>query len=136
MAVAECCIGLQEMTADAACEALKGDQQGTSTVRRSAIQQLRSVAGLCNAGEFDAATMDLPLAQRKIHGDATDQAILRFSEGMGPISELKRTWNTKFNLAFNSKNKFMIRVLGLTNRENLENALPFGTAAIFEPGDM
>ncbi len=136
MVVTDCVAGLQAMEADRARDAVvagraKGAGQGSS-----AVDQLRSIAGLCNAGEFDAATQHLPLATRKIHGDATDQAILRFAENLGPVSELKRCWSTKFNLAFNSKNKFMIRVLGCTNTEGLDVALPRGIASIFEPGDM
>ncbi|KAK4222517.1 hypothetical protein QBC38DRAFT_80396 [Podospora fimiseda] len=127
MVVTDCAIGGQIFTADI----LSGMVSSSS-----AFDQLRSVAGLCNAGEFDAATRNLPLADRKIHGDSTDQAVLRFAESLGSVAELKRCWATKFNLAFNSKNKFMIRVLGFTHPDGLSLALPGGTAAIFEPGDM
>ncbi|KAL2135335.1 hypothetical protein VTI74DRAFT_8988 [Chaetomium olivicolor] len=134
MVVTDCAVGLQTMDADRARDTLVADRaRGGNS---NALDQLRTIAGLCNAGEFDAATMHLPIASRKVHGDATDQAILRFAEHLGPISELKRCWATKYNLAFNSKNKFMIRVLGSTNPEGLSTALPSGTAAIFEPGDM
>jgi sodium/potassium-transporting ATPase subunit alpha len=54
--------------------------EGTTNV----IHQLRSLADLCNAGEFDAPTNHLPLSERKITGDATDQAVLRLSESLGP----------------------------------------------------
>ncbi|KAK3937704.1 putative type IIC NA+/K+/H+-transporting ATPase [Diplogelasinospora grovesii] len=130
MVVTDCAVGCEKMTADAARDTLVADRGS------NAINQLRTVAGLCNAGEFDASTKHLPLAHRKIHGDATDQAILRFAESLGPVAELKRSWNTKFNLAFNSKNKFMIRVLGMSNADGPAVALPTGTAAIFEPRDM
>jgi sodium/potassium-transporting ATPase subunit alpha len=96
---------------------------------------VRTVAGLCNAGEFDAATKHLPISERKIHGDATDQAILRFSETLGPVSELKSCWKTRFELAFNSKNKYMIRILSLAHPDGLQYAIPTDTAAIFQPGD-
>jgi sodium/potassium-transporting ATPase subunit alpha len=127
MVVTDYSIGLQTAEADRA----KAANQASSP-----IDQLWSLAGLCNAAEFDAVTQHLPIASRKVHGDATDQAILRFAESVGPISELKRCWSTKFNLAFNSKNKFMIRVLGSTNPEGLGVALSRGTAAIFEPSDL
>ncbi|KAK9481100.1 Na,H/K antiporter P-type ATPase [Lipomyces japonicus] len=70
-------------------------------------------AMLCNSGEFDSKTSGMPLADRKITGDATDQAILRFSETLGPVADIRALWTTRFELAFNSKNKFMIRVLSL-----------------------
>ncbi len=124
------------MSADEARDFLVADRNTEPELAGNAIDQLRTIAGLCNAGEFDAATSHLPLPLRKIHGDATDQAILRFAEGLGPVSELKQCWSTKFNLAFNSKNKFMIRVLGLTKHEGLATAVPLGTAAVFELRDL
>jgi sodium/potassium-transporting ATPase subunit alpha len=136
MVVTDCAVGLQPMAADRARDSLVTDRAKVGNQGSNAIEQLRSIAGLCNAGEFDAATQNLPLATRKIHGDATDQAILRFAESLGTVSELKRCWATKFNLAFNSKNKFMIRVLACVNTEGLGVALPRGTAAVFEPSDM
>ena len=95
------------------------------------IDQLRAVAGLCNAGEFDVASEHLPLNERKINGDATDQAILRFSESIGPLSDLRRMWKKNFELAFNSNNKFMIRVLALAEQEGLNVALPAQEAQEF-----
>jgi len=101
----------------------------------NAVAQLRSVAGLCNSGEFDAATNHLPLYERKINGDATDQAILRLSESLGPVSELHQMWKKTFELAFNSKNKYMIRMLKLVQKEGLDFALPSPEAATFRPED-
>jgi len=134
MVVTECAIGTQKMVAEATRDALVLNRH--SSPRNNAIDQLRAVAGLCNAGQFDAATMRLPLHERVIHGDATDQAILRFSESLGPVDELKRLWQTKYELAFNSKNKYMIRVLGLAHPDGLDLALPEDAAAAFQPGDM
>lgn len=85
--------------------------------KASAIHQLRAVAGLCNAAEFDATTMNLPIHERKVIGDATDQAILRFSEGLGPVSELRSMWKKTYDLVFNSKNKFMVRTFSLVGGE-------------------
>ncbi|KAK0727570.1 hypothetical protein B0T26DRAFT_738235 [Lasiosphaeria miniovina] len=136
MLVTDCAIGGRQMSADEARDTLVADRTAEGGMASNALDQLRSVSGLCNAGEFDATTKHLPLAHRKIHGDATDQAILRFSESLGPVSQLKNCWATKFDLAFNSKNKFMIRVLGYTSPDGLSLAVPNATAAIFEPGDM
>lgn len=73
-----------------------------------AVSKLATATGLCNAGQFDAATAALPLEQRKINGDATDQAALRFSESLLSTEELYKKWNKVYELAFNSKNKFML----------------------------
>lgn len=101
----------------------------------NAVDQLRAVAGLCNSGEFDAATSNLPLHERKINGDATDQAVLRFSESLGPVLELRQMWKKTFELAFNSKNKYMIRTFELAEKEGLDFALPSTEAASFRPED-
>ncbi|PSN70416.1 calcium ATPase [Corynespora cassiicola Philippines] len=88
-----------------------------SKKREDVIDQLRTLAGLCNSGEFDAATMHLPVSERKINGDATDQAVLRLSESLGSVSELRYSWRKVFEIAFNSKNKFMIRLMTPTNQD-------------------
>ncbi|KAF2110504.1 hypothetical protein BDV96DRAFT_528108 [Lophiotrema nucula] len=78
--------------------------------REDVMDQVRIVSGLCNSGEFDASTMHMSLHQRKINGDATDQAALRLSESLGSVAELRQSWKKSFEIAFNSKNKFMIRL--------------------------
>lgn len=93
------------MTPQGACDEMLR-LQGPGNI----IGQLRDVAGLCNASEFDASSVHLPLDERKINGDATDQAVLRLSELLGPAAEFRRMWRKRFDRAFNSKNKFMIRV--------------------------
>ena len=105
---------------------------GEKSSINSHIDQLRVVAGLCNAGEFDVATQHLPLSERKVNGDATDQAILRFSESLGTVSDIRRMWKKTFELAFNSNNKFMIRVLALTDQDGLNVALPGPEAQKFD----
>jgi sodium/potassium-transporting ATPase subunit alpha len=145
MIVTDCAAGAQRMTADIARDTLIGerhirsaDKPSSASGSAKAIEQLHVVAGLCNAGEFDATTRAFPLADRKIHGDATDQAILRFAESLGSVSELRGSWTIKFNLAFNSKNKFMIRVLAPSRADAtvLDMAVPADTAAIWEAGDL
>lgn len=92
-----------------------------SKKREDIINQVRIVAGLCNSGEFDAATMHLPISDRRINGDATDQAILRLSESLGSVAELRRDWKKVFEMAFNSKNKFMIRLMTPANQNPTSN---------------
>ncbi|KAL2873818.1 hypothetical protein SGCOL_011047 [Colletotrichum sp. CLE4] len=134
MIVTECAIGTMKMTADGARDKIAVDRHNHPN--NNSLEQLRALAGLCNAGQFDAATVRLPLHERVIHGDATDQAILRFSESLGQTAELRRCWQTKYELAFNSKNKYMIRVLGMSHPDGLSLALPSDTASVFQPGDV
>jgi len=101
----------------------------------NAVDQLRLIAGLCNSGEFDASTANLPLHERKIHGDATDQAVLRLSESLGSVQDLKALWKNTFELAFSSKNKFMIRTLSLVEENGLE-CMPNVEAKRFQSDDL
>lgn len=75
---------------------------------KEVLEQLHVVAGLCNAAQFDATTLMLPVSERKINGDATDTAILRFAEELGPVMDLTANWKKVFDLPFNSKNKYMV----------------------------
>ncbi|KAF2692005.1 calcium ATPase [Lentithecium fluviatile CBS 122367] len=85
--------------------------------RQDVMDELRLLAGLCNSGEFDAATMHLPVSERKINGDATDQAVLRLAENLGSVAELRRDWRKVFEIAFNSKNKFMVRLMSPASQD-------------------
>lgn len=134
MVVTECAIGNKRMTADEARDNMVLNHH--TNPKNNCLSQLRAIAGLCNAGHFDAATLNLPLHERVIHGDATDQAILRFSESLGEVAELRRCWKAKYELAFNSKNKYMIKAFALANQEALSVALPSDTAAVFSPADV
>jgi sodium/potassium-transporting ATPase subunit alpha len=115
MFVTECSVGTKKMSAQEACDFMIKNEEPNNS-----IFQLQAIAGLCNASEFDAATYHLPLSERKIAGDATDQAVFRFSESLGPVRELQLLWRRTFELAFNSKNKFMIRTLALAEPAGLE----------------
>lgn len=75
---------------------------------KDGLDQLQFIGGLCNAAQFDASTNGLPVAQRKINGDATDAAILRFCEELGNVSAVTANWKMVFDLPFNSKNKYMV----------------------------
>ena len=101
----------------------------------NAIAQLRALSGLCNAGQFDASTLHLPLHEQRINGDATDQAILRFSESLGPVTKLHEMWKKTFELAFNSKNKYMIRTYELVEQDGLRLAVSSQEASQFRPED-
>jgi sodium/potassium-transporting ATPase subunit alpha len=70
-----------------------------------AWQQLWHAAALCCAAQFDSSTAHLPLSERLILGDATDQATLRFAETLGPVKSLEATWKQDMEIPFNSKNK-------------------------------
>ncbi|KAF3927124.1 hypothetical protein AA313_de0209440 [Arthrobotrys entomopaga] len=135
MFVTECSVGAEKYAMDDAKSEMirqeKRDADHKVTVPGNALSQLRAVAGLCNAGEFDAATMNLPIHQRKINGDATDQAILRFSETLGSVQDLRAAWRKEYELAFNSTNKFMIKLMSVREESAIHTVLPEGEAGAF-----
>src|ERR1700761_1203771 len=87
------------------------------------IVELAEISGLCNEGEFDAATNNLPLEQRRVFGNVTDQAILRFAERIHPVSDARNEWKIIYRVPFNSKNKFMINVIQRATIEKVESSL-------------
>lgn len=105
MTVTDVLVGLTEKTTDQARREHDNNRQS-----RVSLDQLRVVAAINNAGEFDPTTMQLPVMERKVMADATDAAVLRFSESIVPVPESRSLWRTRFDLAFNSKNKFALRV--------------------------
>lgn len=78
-----------------------------------AFEQVQFVGAVCNAAVFDAATMSLAVAERRIFGDATDSAVLRMAEQIKSVQETTRPWDTEYRLNFNSKNKFMLQLVAL-----------------------
>ncbi|KAI1642738.1 calcium ATPase [Daldinia loculata] len=136
MTVTECTIGTHTITVEGA-----EDELDTSTAPAVAgmvttgVDQVCAIAGLCNAAEFDAATMDLPIEQRRVFGDATDQAVLRFSERFGSVQQLRQSWQKTYELAFNSKNKFMVRTFSMFRKDCLKATLSEAEAEDFHSGD-
>ena len=113
MAVSDCLIGSEEVPAAAAVGVVHMAQKNNDpTYFAAALKQLAELGGICNAGEFDAATLHLPKDQRKVMGDATDSAILRFAEQLVSVNNTREKWKRIYKVAFNSKNKFMIQVIG------------------------
>ena len=131
MTASDCCIGIKTMSPAEALSELNTREDKGST-GPSMIKQLRAVSAICNAGEFDVTTIHQPLADRIIIGDATDQAVLRFSESLGAAQVTRGLWRKRFDLAFNSKNKFMIRVHSLVDPKGVEDALPVLEGSIFD----
>jgi sodium/potassium-transporting ATPase subunit alpha len=116
MAVSDCMIGTEEMPPNAASGIVLLNQKSEQPERfAKALADLAETCAICNAGEFDAATNHLPIDQRKVLGDATDSAILRFSESLVPVAATREKCKRIYKVAFNSKNKFMIQVVGLAD---------------------
>ena len=136
MTVTDCLIGIRQMTPEAMRDLMAHPVGSVSGGSNSPMDQLRAIAGLCNSGEFDPSQGNVPLKDRKIIGDATDQSILRFAESLGPVSELRNFWKKQFEVAFNSKNKFMLKAFSPAERTGLSIALSAKETRDWKDGDM
>ncbi|EFR00901.1 hypothetical protein MGYG_03904 [Nannizzia gypsea CBS 118893] len=121
MFVTDCFAGGHEYRADDVKKFL-GTKCDSSDSYNNALERTQILGALCNAAEIDASTLKFPAQSMKIHGDPTDQAILRFSESLEPTKELKTKWKKIFEIAFSSKNKFMIRIMKFMPSVNTEKA--------------
>lgn len=80
-----------------------------------ALQDLHTVARLCNGAKFeDAEGAHLkPVEERVIKGDATDTAIFRFAETLPGFDckALTQSYDQLFEIPFNSRNKWMLSLV-------------------------
>ncbi|KAJ3285625.1 hypothetical protein HK104_009401 [Borealophlyctis nickersoniae] len=88
-------------------EEASGDVDGVP-----ALGELHLVARLCNDAVF--VESEGPVDSRKVNGDPTDTAILRFTESFPEIQSIITTHDKLFQIPFNSKNKWMLTVVRST----------------------
>lgn len=74
------------------------------------VRKLHAAAALCNDATFDPTTLGLPPPDRKVQGNATDAAVLRFTAGAEAVVDSVRAeaGPRVFQVPFNSKNKWML----------------------------
>lgn len=82
-----------------------------SEVSRENLIQVAAVAGICNAAVF---TEDKETGIPEILGDATDAALLSFSNDITPVKDLGNIWQEVHKINFNSKTKFMLKLSRLS----------------------
>ncbi|KAF9952914.1 hypothetical protein BGZ72_005843 [Mortierella alpina] len=75
-----------------------------------ALRQLQLAALLCNNAKFDAESVHLPVSERKVLGDATDSALLRFASQVSDTTVFSKCFERKHEIPFNSRNKWMMTV--------------------------
>jgi sodium/potassium-transporting ATPase subunit alpha len=100
MTVVNACVLDDQFTALEARDAMISESS-----RSQAVRELAAIAGICNGATFDQAELNEPLEVRKINGDATDTAILRFAEMLRPVVDSKNDWVELYGTSFNSKSK-------------------------------
>jgi sodium/potassium-transporting ATPase subunit alpha len=84
-----------------------------------AFAEMVRVCAMCNRATFDASTVNLPIAQRKTIGDASDSGILRFAEEFISCSEQRAKHPLLLEVPFNSKNKYMLNIWNFDNTSTL-----------------
>jgi sodium/potassium-transporting ATPase subunit alpha len=74
------------------------------------MRELLRAAAICNDGTFETSSLDVPVTERLVQGNATDGATLKFVESMGDgTSQRLRDANPRvFAIPFNSSNKWML----------------------------
>lgn len=126
MIATDCLIGFHPMgVEDAVRESLESrdTDRPRSKSKSAGLSQLQMAASVNNAGEFDPTTAKLALSERKIIGDATDSAVLRLAEQLGSTAKARAAWRTRYDLAFNSKNKFALKVVQALDCDSLMDAM-------------
>jgi sodium/potassium-transporting ATPase subunit alpha len=135
MVATDCLVGFHCMSVDEAEREMLETRDSDSVTRpknkAAGLFHLQVAAAVNNAGEFDPTTAHLPLAERKIIGDATDSAILRLAERLGSAAKARANFKMRFDLAFNSKNKFALKVVSPVDGAALSGVLSASETASF-----
>ncbi|KAK0207703.1 hypothetical protein IW262DRAFT_1498522 [Armillaria fumosa] len=96
------------------------------------IKILAAIAGICNDARFDKADEGLPVEIRKVYGDATDTGLLRFSESISPVENSRAAWVERAKVAFNSKNKFAMKLLQALPQDEPARSMPISSTDNFD----
>ena len=97
--------------------------------KSASIRTLQILSSVCNGAKFTAPSQDEdPLAPRKIQGDATDTAILRFSDFLSSADAARNEFNTVYTQAFSSATKFMVSIVSpsLSAHKESNESMPCG----------
>ncbi|KAG6815165.1 hypothetical protein H0H93_010736 [Arthromyces matolae] len=106
-------------------EIFTSSTSGTEPSVIEAFRHLHQAAVLCNGASFDGGTANDALGDRKINGDATDAAILRFVQAFGSFSDIRTRTPQFFQIPFNSRNKWMLTMHHGGHDDKLEGKLVF-----------
>ena len=66
---------------------------------------------LCNRAEFKVDQSAVPVLKRECVGDASETALLKFTELIvGDVAQYRHKHNKVAEIPFNSSNKFQVRI--------------------------
>ncbi|KAJ5424169.1 ATPase P-type K/Mg/Cd/Cu/Zn/Na/Ca/Na/H-transporter [Penicillium cf. griseofulvum] len=73
------------------------------------LRNMLRASVLCNDAVFDPTTLNLPVQERTVNGNATDAAVLRFGDSVGLTNPTALApYERVHQIPFNSKNKWML----------------------------
>lgn len=87
-----------------------GDEQILEASSPS-VQDLLEICASCSKSKLDRAEDKLPLAERKLFGDATEVGIIRFAGNYIDVPERLNNAKKAFEIPFNSTNKWHLTIL-------------------------
>lgn len=99
----------------------------TRHAKAAGIRTLQILSSVCNGAKFTAIEQsDDPMAPRRIQGDATDTAILRFSDFIASADVAREAFTTVYTQAFSSATKFMVTIVtpSVTASKEERDAMP------------
>lgn len=99
MTVTDVCKGDDE---DSVTE-LKSQESGETEFTDALTTHFLTICSLCN----DATVSK----DGSLNGNATDKAVFTYSDSIMPKWELEQKWSSRFQIAFNSKDKYMANLL-------------------------
>lgn len=76
----------------------------------SCFRDLVQASYLCNRAFFDPATIDQPIAERKVIGDASDTGLFNFTWNFEDVTASRAKFTKLGEIPFNSRNKWMMSV--------------------------
>ncbi|CAD5227305.1 unnamed protein product [Bursaphelenchus xylophilus] len=93
------------------CDTTENYVGGESKQRGETEKALLRVAALCNRAEFKPGQTDVPILRRDCTGDASEIALLKFTElQLGKITQYRQKNPKIAEIPFNSTNKFQVSV--------------------------
>ncbi|KAF5309044.1 hypothetical protein D9619_013557 [Psilocybe cf. subviscida] len=92
----------------------------------SNLSQVAAVGSICNSAVADTSSSEeeqLLSKNKGFVGNATDVAILRFSDSILSAQDIRRRWVNVFRRSFNSKTKYMLQLSKLAALPSSEEGL-------------
>ncbi|KAM4015308.1 potassium-transporting ATPase alpha chain 2-like [Anomaloglossus baeobatrachus] len=73
--------------------------------------EMGRIACLCNRAEFCPDQEEIPINRRSVNGDASEAALLKFTESViGKVMDIRRRNDKVLEIPFNSSNKYQVSI--------------------------